>query len=118
MNSLKVSEAGRTTGSPSPAKFAKFGGGSGHSADACQVCGKQAYLAERLEADGKIYHKKCFRCSECNKVQSTGSYAALKGKFFFVLFCLFLVLHLSNNRGSLFFTMWFFSVHRSGLWLF
>ena len=33
----------------------------------CTVCGKVAYFMERLEADGKYFHKTCFRCTECNK---------------------------------------------------
>ena len=58
------------------------GGGGGSTKDICGLCGKKAYLAERLEADGKVYHKKCFKCSECKKTQSVGSYAALNGKIF------------------------------------
>ena len=35
-----------------------------------------------VQADEKIYHKKCFKCSECSKILSTGTYAALQGKIF------------------------------------
>ena len=58
------------------------GGASGSSKDTCSLCGKKAYLAERLEADGKVYHKKCFKCTQCGKTQSVGSYAALQGKIY------------------------------------
>jgi hypothetical protein len=37
---------------------------------------------EKLEADGAAYHKNCFRCKECNKAVSVGSYAALQGKIY------------------------------------
>lgn len=33
----------------------------------CVVCGKVAYFMERIEADGKFFHKTCFRCTECKK---------------------------------------------------
>jgi hypothetical protein len=48
----------------------------------CAVCNKTVYAMEKIEADGKVYHKTCFRCSECNKPVSAGSYAALQGKIF------------------------------------
>ncbi|KAA0197460.1 Xin actin-binding repeat-containing protein 2 [Fasciolopsis buskii] len=33
---------------------------------ACTVCLKPAYPAERLEADGKVFHVACFRCANCS----------------------------------------------------
>ena len=48
----------------------------------CAVCTKTVYAMEKIEADMKCYHKTCFRCSECNKQVSAGSYAALEGKIF------------------------------------
>eukprot|EP00047_Mylnosiga_fluctuans_P014870 m.41701 g.41701 ORF g.41701 m.41701 type:complete len:833 (+) comp5686_c0_seq2:61-2559(+) len=48
----------------------------------CLVCHKTVYLVEKLEADGKLFHKNCFRCTECGKAVSLGSYAALEGKVF------------------------------------
>ncbi|EDV20226.1 uncharacterized protein TRIADDRAFT_9099, partial [Trichoplax adhaerens] len=49
----------------------------------CKLCGKVAYFMERLEADGKCYHKTCFRCTECKKTLSAGNFAGLRG----VLYC-------------------------------
>eukprot|EP01104_Vermistella_antarctica_P013296 TRINITY_DN3_c1_g3_i4.p1 TRINITY_DN3_c1_g3~~TRINITY_DN3_c1_g3_i4.p1 ORF type:complete len:696 (-),score=248.43 TRINITY_DN3_c1_g3_i4:347-2434(-) len=48
----------------------------------CGVCGKRVYLTEKVAADGKIYHKTCMRCTECNCVLKLGNYASLKGQFF------------------------------------
>jgi hypothetical protein len=33
----------------------------------CLVCDKTVYHMEKIEVDGKCFHKKCFRCKECNK---------------------------------------------------
>lgn len=35
---------------------------------------------EKLDADGKVYHKKCFKCEECKKAVGLGSFASLEGK--------------------------------------
>lgn len=35
---------------------------------------------EKLEADGKVFHKNCFRCEECKKAVGLGSFASLEGK--------------------------------------
>jgi hypothetical protein len=37
--------------------------------NSCVVCVTKVYPMERLQADGSVYHKKCFRCAECNKVR-------------------------------------------------
>jgi hypothetical protein len=37
---------------------------------------------EKIEVDGKCFHKKCFRCKECNKTLSAGTYASLQGQIF------------------------------------
>lgn len=58
----------------------KTGGWQPPKVDKCAVCDKTVYVMEKLEADKKVYHKKCFRCSECNKAVSLGGYAALEGK--------------------------------------
>ena len=50
--------------------------------EACDVCGKRVYLTEKLSADGKIYHKSCFRCHHCNSTLKLGSYAALEQKIY------------------------------------
>lgn len=51
-------------------------------ANACQVCEKTVYFMEKLEADKKLYHKACFRCKQCNKALSAGTYASLHGNMY------------------------------------
>ncbi|KAJ6596769.1 hypothetical protein B0H10DRAFT_2087997 [Mycena sp. CBHHK59/15] len=46
-------------GSPSPRKY-------GGDNPICARCGKSVFFAEQMKAVGKIYHKGCLRCTECN----------------------------------------------------
>jgi len=48
----------------------------------CLVCQKTVYPMDKISADGKDFHKTCFRCKECHKVLSLGNYAALQGVFY------------------------------------
>jgi len=48
-----------TGGSPSPRRY-------GGDNPACARCSKVVYFAEQVKAVGKIYHKGCLRCTECN----------------------------------------------------
>jgi len=50
--------------------------------DRCDVCGKRVYVAEKLEADGRVFHKSCFRCTHCNNPLKLGTYASLQGKYY------------------------------------
>ena len=34
--------------------------------DKCCVCDKIVYAMEKIEADKKVYHKLCFKCTSCN----------------------------------------------------
>lgn len=72
------------------------------AADKCVACTKTVYPMEKLQADGSVYHKSCFRCAECTKVRVSfvllkrkitdslkceqivglGNYAALEGKLY------------------------------------
>ena len=54
-----------------------FGG-----ADRCLVCSNRVYFNEKLSADGKIFHKSCFKCNHCKKVLSLGNYASLNGVYY------------------------------------
>lgn len=38
-----------------------FGGGG----EKCATCNKTAYAAEQIPAQGRIFHRACFRCTEC-----------------------------------------------------
>eukprot|EP01102_Stenamoeba_stenopodia_P018569 TRINITY_DN682_c0_g1_i3.p1 TRINITY_DN682_c0_g1~~TRINITY_DN682_c0_g1_i3.p1 ORF type:complete len:302 (+),score=93.04 TRINITY_DN682_c0_g1_i3:55-960(+) len=48
----------------------------------CTVCGKTVYVAEKISADEKIFHKACFRCTHCNGLLKLGNYASLTGKYY------------------------------------
>ncbi len=42
--------------------------------DSCGICDKKVYLMERQVADGKMYHRNCFRCNKCSTTLRPGSY--------------------------------------------
>ncbi|KAJ7889908.1 LIM-domain-containing protein [Mycena olivaceomarginata] len=48
-----------TGGSPSPRRF-------GGDNPKCARCTKSVFFAEQVKAVGKIYHKGCLRCTDCN----------------------------------------------------
>ncbi|KAJ7026724.1 hypothetical protein C8F04DRAFT_1124496 [Mycena alexandri] len=48
-----------TGGSPSPRRY-------GVDSPMCARCAKSVFFAEQVKAVGKIYHKGCLRCTECN----------------------------------------------------
>lgn len=50
--------------------------------EVCAVCTKAVYLTEKLAADGVVFHKSCFKCSQCAKTLSLGNYASLEGVYY------------------------------------
>eukprot|EP01113_Clastostelium_recurvatum_P016717 TRINITY_DN1964_c0_g1_i4.p1 TRINITY_DN1964_c0_g1~~TRINITY_DN1964_c0_g1_i4.p1 ORF type:complete len:251 (+),score=66.04 TRINITY_DN1964_c0_g1_i4:75-827(+) len=52
------------------------------SREMCVRCSKTVYALERLEMEGKIFHKACFRCAHCDSVIKAGNCAALDSKFY------------------------------------
>eukprot|EP01113_Clastostelium_recurvatum_P016714 TRINITY_DN1964_c0_g1_i1.p1 TRINITY_DN1964_c0_g1~~TRINITY_DN1964_c0_g1_i1.p1 ORF type:complete len:253 (+),score=50.83 TRINITY_DN1964_c0_g1_i1:129-887(+) len=52
------------------------------SREKCVRCSKTVYALERLEMEGKIFHKACFRCAHCDSVIKAGNCAALDSKFY------------------------------------
>ncbi|XP_077864100.1 uncharacterized protein LOC100372213 [Saccoglossus kowalevskii] len=43
----------------------------------CAACGKRVYIMERTVVDGKLYHRSCFRCRECQKTLRPGNYKVI-----------------------------------------
>ena len=39
-------------------------------------------MMDQIKVENLTYHKTCFRCTECNRTLSAGSYASSYGKFF------------------------------------
>ncbi|PRP82454.1 protein MICAL-3-like [Planoprotostelium fungivorum] len=52
----------------------------GRLKELCEVCLKSAYVNERLQAEGKFYHKACFKCDECGSTMKIGGYVPEDGK--------------------------------------
>ncbi|XP_067907195.1 F-actin-monooxygenase MICAL3-like isoform X2 [Heterodontus francisci] len=57
----------------------QFGG-----SDVCYFCGKRVYVMERLSAEGKFFHRGCFKCAYCSTTLrlSTYAYNPENGKFY------------------------------------
>uniref|UniRef100_A0AAV2L685 LIM zinc-binding domain-containing protein n=1 Tax=Knipowitschia caucasica TaxID=637954 RepID=A0AAV2L685_KNICA len=43
--------------------------------DVCFFCGKRVYVMERLSAEGKFFHRSCFKCDYCGTTLRLSSYA-------------------------------------------
>lgn len=43
--------------------------------DVCFFCRKRVYVMERLSAEGKFFHRSCFKCDYCNTTLRLSSYA-------------------------------------------
>ena len=57
--------------------------------DSCFFCQKKVYVVERMSAEGKFFHRACFRCDYCNILLRLGSYVYHReGKFASKFFCI------------------------------
>ncbi|KAL6075726.1 Xin actin-binding repeat-containing protein 2 [Balamuthia mandrillaris] len=54
----------------------------GMQEEKCVKCEKTVYPGDRISVEGKVFHKACFRCQECQGTLSLGSYAALDGQYY------------------------------------
>ncbi|KAG9330095.1 hypothetical protein JZ751_027343, partial [Albula glossodonta] len=52
--------------------------------DVCFFCQKRVYVMERLSAEGKFFHRSCFKCDYCGTTLRLSSYAfdVFDGKFY------------------------------------
>ncbi|XP_042375359.1 LIM domain-containing protein WLIM1-like [Zingiber officinale] len=48
----------------------------------CQACQKTVYLVDQLAADGRIYHRACFRCHHCNGTLKFSNYSSIDGALY------------------------------------
>ena len=46
--------------------------------EACHFCRKRVYLMERMSAEGKFFHRGCFRCEYCATTLRLGGYAYVR----------------------------------------
>ncbi|CAL4942612.1 unnamed protein product [Urochloa decumbens] len=51
--------------------------------DKCKACDKTVHFIDLLTADSVLYHKSCFRCSQCKGTLSMCTYSSMDG----VLYC-------------------------------
>jgi hypothetical protein len=55
------------------------------SKEKCHVCEKTVYPMEKVSIEGKVsrvFHNKCFRCSECNKIVNLTNYGTIEEKIY------------------------------------
>lgn len=43
--------------------------------DTCYFCQKRVYVMERLSAEGKFFHRSCFKCEHCATTLRLSAYA-------------------------------------------
>ncbi|XP_068725312.1 caldesmon-like isoform X2 [Montipora capricornis] len=65
-----------------PASSPRVGRWGAPQQEKCESCNKTVYPMEKLSADKKVFHKTCFKCTECKSTLRLGNYAALQGTLY------------------------------------
>ncbi|XP_046400278.1 FK506-binding protein 5 isoform X9 [Ischnura elegans] len=65
-------------------------------AEVCSKCGKRVYPLEKVEANGKVLHKACFRCLQCKCFLRMETYTMNNGN----LYCLTHFKQLFISKGN------------------
>eukprot|EP00232_Nephroselmis_pyriformis_P005986 CAMPEP_0182912252 /NCGR_PEP_ID=MMETSP0034_2-20130328/37413_1 /TAXON_ID=156128 /ORGANISM="Nephroselmis pyriformis, Strain CCMP717" /LENGTH=239 /DNA_ID=CAMNT_0025048911 /DNA_START=74 /DNA_END=789 /DNA_ORIENTATION=+ len=63
---------------PSGGKRPVFGG----TTDKCDACTKTVYALEKIDVQGSIYHKNCFRCTQCKTALNMGNVGTIDSKLY------------------------------------
>ncbi|CAG9861235.1 unnamed protein product [Phyllotreta striolata] len=48
----------------------------------CKACSKQVFQMEQIKAEKAVWHKNCFRCSECSKQLTVETYVSHEGNLY------------------------------------
>ncbi|XP_030764337.1 uncharacterized protein LOC115888688 isoform X9 [Sitophilus oryzae] len=48
----------------------------------CKACGKQVFQMEQIKAERALWHKNCFRCTECSKQLTVDTYESNEGSLY------------------------------------
>ncbi|XP_045823235.1 LIM domain-containing protein WLIM2b-like [Trifolium pratense] len=62
----------------------------------CKTCDKTVHFVDSISADGSVYHKNCFRCSQCNGLLAMSTYSSQEG----VLYCKTHAEQLAKESGN------------------
>lgn len=65
---------GRSSRSSSQGSFRREFPQNLGGSDTCHFCGKRVYVMERLSAEGRFFHRECFRCHTCGSTLRLGGH--------------------------------------------
>ncbi|XP_047037198.1 F-actin-monooxygenase MICAL3 isoform X2 [Helicoverpa zea] len=54
--------------------FKKMKAADADAAPHCEKCSRPVYAMERIKAERRVWHKECFRCTQCNKQLTVETY--------------------------------------------